>query len=180
VESEFLIKWKCAKKKAIIFYENQDRILELDQNPCTLIDGQYDWTITTDGQFSFCPVFNNLLFGSTLPQCANCRDVLAAGQVSVSKDVYTFNFNGTYQTLYEKNKVPVEKNMDLIWNAITKAGCQRKFVRVSDAEDLLPRDPPTYSYAKKLCKEPALIYNPNRIIWEDSMKQFCTDIKCLE
>jgi len=86
-----------------------------------------------------------------------------------------------HMNLYmKKNKAAVEKNMELIWNAITKDGCKRKFVQVSDDEDILPTNPPSYSYAKKLCKEPALIYNPNRILWEDSMKQFCTDLKCLD
>jgi len=170
----------CKKKKVIAFYENQDRILQLDQNPCTVEDGEYVWTITSDGQFSFCPVFNNLNFGASLQQCANCRDVYVGGQLSVYKQTFTYNFNGTYESLHEKNKAAVEKNMELIWNAITKDGCKRKFVQVSDDEDILPTNPPSYSYAKKLCKEPALIYNPNRILWEDSMKQFCTDLKCLD
>jgi len=168
----------CPKRNAIVFYENDDRILDKIQNPCKVNPGSFVWLITTDGQFSYCPVENNLQFGAKLSQCASCRKVLVGGEVCVANDVYRYNFKGDFQSLYTNNKLAIEKNMDVLWTSLADNLCTRKFTRVDDKTSLLPSTPPTASYAKKLCG--GQITNPDRILWQDTSKPFCTDYSCLQ
>jgi len=155
------------------------------QSPCDLPIGFYNWVLTADHQLTFGLVTNNLEFGVTSRELADCREVYAAGQLRIKAGGAENKFGdynllaGSYSPIYTEDVTyyPMLLTRLKILFEIAEELCpdnsKVKFNHKDDTKDLCPPPRINLAQAQAICKIPFVIEHPSNIFWAETGSSIC-------
>jgi len=157
-------------------------------NVCSLTEGYYTWTLTSDYQISFGKYLNHYEYGTKHASLALGRMGYVAGEMYVinespsSKRTILWNLlSGTYSIPISSSKDPsnplkymsqvMYPAMSKIWSTFP---CFGNMYYTKD-DVLLPRSLPSFAYIADLCSNNFFFASLNVLTWNSSSQSVCGD-----